>query len=205
MQALAKLTILLLFHLTRLQGQNSEIKTRLDVGELKMTFPSIYFKYNSTDYAKMPYTVDSCFKYIATNIKDINSRPIWRDSGETERLTNERVKKLKSDLDKYLGSGKIKIQSMGKEQKISQRTIYNGTDSTQIQYLLSLNSVFDISRAHIPNNTSIKAKVWRLPCWMNWHLNRTGRKRCKMERRNTRTQVSDKRQWLPPSRQYSKD
>jgi hypothetical protein len=163
-----------------LYGQNANIKTRINNGELKMSFPSIYFKHNSTNYATMPYTVDSCFKYIATNLKDINSRPIWRDSSEAEQLTNERIKKLKADLNKYLGSKKIKIQSMQKEQKIPQRTIYSGTDSTQIQYLLSLNSVFDISRT----KTLIKPhKAWHLPCWMNLQLDKSGRERCKMERR----------------------
>ena len=48
--------------------------------ELKMTYPSIYFVLNSTEYAVMPYTVDSCFKYIAANIKYLNSIVIWRDS-----------------------------------------------------------------------------------------------------------------------------
>ena len=181
MNTFAKLTIALFFA-TRLCGQNAEIKTKVDVGELKMTFPSIYFKHNSTEYTTMPYTVDSCFKYIASQIMDINSRPIWRDSSETEQLTNKRIEKLKDDLHKYLRSGTINIQSMGEEQKIPQRTIYRGTDSTQIQYLLSLNSVFDISRTRIP--TTSKKKTRQLPCWMNWQLNKAGRQRCKMERRN---------------------
>jgi len=144
MQTFGNLTIILLFISTILPGQNPEIDRLVD-SELKMTFPSIYFKHNSTDYATMPYTVDSCFKYIALNIKDINSRPIWRDSSETEHLTNERIKKLKLGLNKYPPTKRINIQSMRKEQKISQRTIFKDTDSAQIQYLLSLNSVFDIS------------------------------------------------------------
>jgi hypothetical protein len=143
MQTFIKLAILFLIS-TGLQGQDSNID-RLIKGELKMTFPSIYFKHNSTDYALMPYTVDSCFKYIAAHIKDINCRPIWRDSSETEQLTNERIKKLKLGLNKYLPTKKINIQSMRKAQKISQRTIVKGVDSTQVQYLLSLNSVFDVS------------------------------------------------------------
>lgn len=190
MKVFLKFTIILLCFSTRLCGQSSEIKTKIYLGELKMTFPSIYFKHNSTDYAKMPYAVDSCFKYIAANIKNINGRPIWRDSIETEQLTKNRIEKLKADLDTYLGTKKIKIRSMGKEQKISQRTIYNGTDSLQIKYLLSLNSVFDISSAHIPDNTPTQAsRTSRLPCWMNLQLNKAGRKRCKMERRNLRMQI----------------
>ncbi|MCE3278072.1 MAG: hypothetical protein K0S44_263 [Bacteroidetes bacterium] len=93
----------------------------------------------------MPYSVDSCFKYIAANIKDLYSLDIYRDSSETEQLTQKRIKKLQADMRKYLPSGRLNIKSAGKAQKISQRTIYNGSDSTKIQNLLSLNNVFDVS------------------------------------------------------------
>ncbi|MBK7669740.1 MAG: hypothetical protein IPJ32_21900 [Sphingobacteriaceae bacterium] len=82
-----------------LSAQNTEIN-RLVKSELEMTFPSIYFKNNSTDYAKMPYAVDSCFKYIAENLDDIVSYTIWRDSNENEQLTKNRIKKLKAGLKK---------------------------------------------------------------------------------------------------------
>ena len=144
MQTLVKLTIILFCIATSLKGQNSEIDRLID-SELKMTFPSIYFKHNSTDYANMPYTVDSCLKYIATNIKNLNSYPIWRDSTEKERLTYIRIQKLKSDLNKYAPSKQIHFQSMGTAQKISRRTIEKSVDNQQTQYLLSLNSVLDIS------------------------------------------------------------
>lgn len=111
-----------------------------------MTFPSIYFKNNSTDYAVMPYTVDSCFKYIAGHIKYLNDLNVWRDSSEVEPLTHKRIKKIRADLSKYTSTN-LNIRSMGDAQKISQRTIYTGTNASQIQYLLSLNSVFDVSGA----------------------------------------------------------
>lgn len=140
-----KLFLILLMVSTLLKSQHTEIN-RLLKSELEMTFPSIYFKNNSTDYAKMPYTVDSCFKYIAANLEDIVSYTIWKDSNETEQLTKNRIKKIKSGLKKYTPASQIEIQSMGKEQKISRQTIDKGADKKQIQYLLSLNSVFDISK-----------------------------------------------------------
>lgn len=137
-----------------------------------MTFPSIYFKHNSTDYAIMPYKVDSCFKYIALHIKDIHSLVIWRDSLEIEGLTNKRIKKLKMDINKYISSNKINIHSMGKEQKISRHTINRLVSNEQIQYLLSLNSVFDISSTHFLCQKKCKEKnsAKRLPhlVWCGW-------------------------------------
>ena len=61
-QTFAKLTILL-FITTVVQAQEPEID-RLMKSELKMTFPSIYFKHNSTEYTTMPYSADSSFKFI---------------------------------------------------------------------------------------------------------------------------------------------
>ena len=168
MQPLAKLILLLLFISPGLQGQDSEID-RLIKSELKMTFPSIYFKHNSTDYAAMPYTVDSCFKFIALHFKDnINSLVIWRDSTETEKLTNERIEKLNSGLRKHIPSGKIDIHSMGNAQKISRRTINMTSDSTKIEYLLSLNSVFDISKTHFPPEKKNKKKKRQRLIWTGW-------------------------------------
>jgi hypothetical protein len=162
--------ILILFILTTgLRGQDSEID-RLIEGEFKMTFPSIYFKHNSTDYSTMPYSVDSCFKYIATNIKYLNSYPIWRDSSEAEQLTNKRIKKLKDDLNKYTPSRKINIKSVGNKQKISQRTINKGIGNEQIQYLLSLNSVLDVSGVIHPKKkwtrrTHYEGRYLCFGCW----------------------------------------
>ncbi|MBI3519986.1 MAG: hypothetical protein HY062_11590 [Bacteroidetes bacterium] len=129
-----------------IQAQDSEID-RLVVGELQMTFPSIYFKHNSSDYAVMPYSVDSCLKYIAANIKNLDSYPIWRDTTEKERLTYIRIQKLKSDLNKFVPSKQIHFQSMGTAQKISRRIIEKSKDANQTLYLLSLNSVLDVSGA----------------------------------------------------------
>ena len=181
-----KLLLIFLVVTTRLQAQNSEID-RLIVADLKMSFPSIYFKHSSTEYATMPYSVDSCFKYIALNIKVINSCPIWRDSSETEKLTKERIKKLKFGLNKYPLVKKINIQSMGKAQKISQYTIRKATDSTQIQYLLSLNSVFDFSGVINPNQKKSKDRIriklpmpWWFGCWKHGSSLKTMRKQHKI-------------------------
>jgi hypothetical protein len=133
--------------------------------ELAMNFPSIYFKHNSTEYAEMPYPVDSCFIYIQKNIKDIKSYVIWRDSGETEQLSGKRVQKIRTDLSKYT-KAQIKVLSMGKEQKISRYTInHNNQDSRS--YLLSLNSVFDVyttkTRKEMRMQTHIqRPRIW---CW----------------------------------------
>jgi hypothetical protein len=165
-----RLLILLFFISSGLLAQDPGID-RLIKGELKMTFPSIYFKHKSTDYAAMPYTADSCFKFMALHIKDINSLVIWRDSAETEQLTAMRIKKLKVGLDKYTPSEKIDIRTMGKEQKISRHTIDLTDNDEQIQYLLSLNSVFDISKTRSSRRKS-KTHV-ELPrlgcknCWQN--------------------------------------
>lgn len=133
--------------------------------ELKMSFPSIYFKHNSTDYAQMPYPVDSCFIFIQKNVKDIKSYVVWRDSGETEQLSNKRVQKIRGDLNKYT-KAQIKVLSMGKEQKISRYTI-NKNDKAQRSYLLSLNSVFDVyttrTRKEMKMQTHIqRPRIW---CW----------------------------------------
>jgi hypothetical protein len=171
MQTLGKLILILLCISASLHGQDSEID-RLIAGELKMTFPSIYFKHNSADYAPMPYSVDSCFKFIAANIKSLNSYPIWRDTNEKERLTIIRIQKLKSDLNKYVPSKQIHFQSMGPAQKISRLTIEKGLDNKQTEYLLSLNSVLDVSGA-IKNKMRLgKEKKQRkgLPrlVWCGW-------------------------------------
>lgn len=127
-----------------LNAQTAEIDRLVD-SEFKMTFPSIYFKNNSTEYSAMPYTVDSCFKYIAKNKKNLNSYPMWRDSTETEQLTKNRIKKLRTDLNKFTPSSKIHFDNMGEVQKVSRHTIDKSLSPEQIQYLLSLNSVLDIS------------------------------------------------------------
>jgi hypothetical protein len=169
-----------------LRAQDTETDRLVD-GELKMTFPSIYFVNRSTDYAAMPYTVDSCFKYIAANIKDIKSFVIWRDSSETEKLTSSRIKKLKAGLNKYTPSGKIHIHPMDKEQKISQHTIGEGVGDKQIHYLLSLNSVLDISKTKFPTKWREKnhvelPRLWCWDCWKNGFHLQTRRKLRKMEK-----------------------
>lgn len=197
---LEKIVVIFLFMWASVRGQTSEIKLRFEVGELNMTFPSIYFKHNSTEYAEMPYTVDSCFKHIAAKIKDVTGKPIWKDSAETDHLTEERIKKIKSDLSKYTSS-KLAISSVKSEQKLSRRTINLGVDSAQIQYLLSLNSVFDIAKTRFPK----KARQYTHGLWLfgtcfkciitnpfrtgSW-LSKNGREHCRMERRNSKRKTA---------------
>ncbi len=173
MQIVIKLAILLLFIPIRLKGQDIE---RLIQGELKMKFPSIHFKHNSVGYSPMPYSVDSCFKFIADHFKDnMNSLVIWRDSMEAEELTDKRIKKLNADLRKYVRNEKILIYKMGNEQKVSRQIINKTSDSVQIKYLLSLNSVFDISKTRFRQETKKKnwrshqmlPRPWCLGCWKN--------------------------------------
>jgi len=165
-------------------AQDTEID-RLVKGELKRTFPSIYFKHNATEYAVKDSRVDSCFKYIALNIKDINDLVIWRDSLETEKLTQQRIKKLKTELRKYKVSG-IHIESMGKQQKISRHTIETTADSAQIKYLLSLNSVFEVAKTRLQDKPSVGSHglwLFGVCCKHAFRLNKNGREHCKMERR----------------------
>ena len=167
MHPFSKLIPLLLLISTALNAQDSEISKFADAG-LKMTFPGIYFKANSTEYEAMPYSVDSCLKYISLHFKEnIHNLDLWRDSLETEKLSYERMRKLKADLRKYIPSGDIPIHSMGNEQKIPRQTI-NATTGSAKMYLLSLNSVFDFSRTRFPPE---KKKQRRYLVWTGW---RTG-------------------------------
>jgi hypothetical protein len=188
MKTLVKLTIILFFISVQLQGQESEID-RLIQSELKMTFPSIHFKHKSTDYASMPYSIDSSFKYIASRFdENINSLVIWRDTTETEDLTNKRIKKIKKALKKYLQTKEFEIYSMGNEQKVSRHTIKMTSDSSKIKYLLILNSVFDISKTRRPLPTSL-SHLYRpkLFCWSCikscYHLDKKSRNLRKVARR----------------------
>ncbi|HEY0031327.1 MAG TPA: hypothetical protein VGC65_11250 [Bacteroidia bacterium] len=170
MQKRIPLLLLLISIVAGLRAQDPGIE-RLIKGELKMTFPSIYFKHMSTDYATMPYTADSCFKFIALHIKDIKSLLIWRDSLETEELTTMRIRKLKLDLNKYTPSKKITIHAMGSEQKISRHTIEMTNNKEQIHYLLSLNSAFDISKTRFSKKKSTNhiehPRILCMNCWKN--------------------------------------
>ena len=140
----------------------------------------------------MPYTADSCFKYIALNFDDnLNSLVIWRDRTEAEKLSAARIKVLKKGVSKYMSSRKIEINSMGKAQKISRRSIEMTTDSTKIKYLLSLNSAFDVSKTALLGGAKrshiLRPRLFCGSCWANgFHLNKTGRELRKMERRKRR-------------------
>jgi len=185
------LLLFLIFTLVALKhkSQIHEKDSNLQTGELNMTFPSIYFINTSTEYAAMPYTVDSCFKYIAKNSKDIKSFVIWRDSSETETLTKSRIKKLKANLNNYTPSAKITIRSMGKAQKISRRTINEAVTHQQIQYLLSLNSVLDVSTTRFTptlngKNHVERPRLWCWDCWKNGFHLQTRKKLRKMKKQN---------------------
>lgn len=147
-------------------GQNGEVE-RLISNELKMTFPSIYFKNNSVEYIdNLPYTLDSCYKFIAGNCdRTNNSLVIWRDSAESEELTRRRIKKVKAALKQYGILGRIEVYSMGAEQKISRNTINLASGQTQRDYLISLNSVFEISKSM---KLSPKKKAKRHLVWTGW-------------------------------------
>lgn len=182
---------------TGLRGQVTQMDKMLE-GELRMTFPSIYFKNNSIDYAEMPYPADSCFKFMAANIKDINCFVIWRDKSESEELLKSRIKKLKSDLNRFT-SEKIDIQSMGTLQRLSEQTIQKGIGKDQIQFLLSLNSMFDICRTRMGSDKSgskltgksaskshvERPSIFCPSCWRHgFHIKL--RRQLKVARRNSR-------------------
>ncbi|HXD93044.1 MAG TPA: hypothetical protein VNX01_07505 [Bacteroidia bacterium] len=171
MSRTTKLFLILFIIATRFFAQDTEIDGLIK-GELKMTYPRVYFKNNVTDYAAMPYSTDSCFKYIAANLKAVRSFVIWRDSSETEQLTTKRIKKLKADLHKYTPSAKIYIESMKAAQKISQFTIKKSNSFEQTQYLLSLNSVFDVYTTGVLAEKDLGKKshvyhprFWCFNCW----------------------------------------
>lgn len=80
---------------------------------------------------------------------------------------------------------------MGEKQKISRHVINMTSDSTKIKYLLSLNSVFDISKSRVPNDKTstkkshiLRPKIWCWNCWKSgFHLNKSAREYRKMVRR----------------------
>ncbi|MHB8260730.1 MAG: hypothetical protein ACYDEC_10700 [Bacteroidia bacterium] len=88
-----------------------------------MKFPVIYFKFNSTEYADMPYTADSCLKYYIKHTYRYGSTGssfdirIYRDEDETEQLTARRITKLKHDINQIKEGFKISIKSWGAWQK----------------------------------------------------------------------------------------
>ena len=188
-----KIVLLFLVVSITLHGQDKNSQSKLNSGEFKMNFPSIYFKNNSTDYAAMPYSVDSCFKYIAANTKYINDLVIWRDSLEPEKFSKQRIKKIRTALSKYKEIRGIPIESMGKEQKISRHTIEISSDQTQIQYLLSLNSVFEISATRFEKqakytNHIMRPRIWCWGCWSSGFHTVARRKLKKMEKQRKESQ-----------------
>jgi hypothetical protein len=195
MKRITKIVLVLLVVTTCLNAQDKEIQSKLKSGELKMNFPSVYFKNNSTDYAVMPYSVDSCFNYIAKNTQYINDLVMWRDSLESEKLSKQRIKKIKKALHKYKEIRGIPIESMRKEQKLSRHTIEMSADKTQMEYLLSLNSVFEISATRFEkqakyNNHIMRPRIWCWGCWRSAFHTVARRKIKKIQRERKEEQQS---------------
>lgn len=165
---------------------------------LKMTFPSIYFKHRSVDYASMPYSADSCYRYIAAHIDDINDFVIWRDTLESEKLSRKRIRKIKSALNEFKGVGGIFIVSMEDKQKISRLTIDNTKDSMQVKYLMNLNSVFEISQTSKAENNKFKSHLfyprpWCIDCWRSgFHIKARQRLR-KLAKKNKLKQLEEEK------------
>jgi hypothetical protein len=112
-----------------------------------MTYPNIYFKLNSTEYAKMPYSVDSVFKCIVTGIKNKGtlSLSIWRDSVETEQLSKKRIIKFKHDLNKYIDSDKIIIQLCPYSWQSTAEVLKKGQNPAMYkEYILTLSSMIEV-------------------------------------------------------------
>jgi predicted transglutaminase-like cysteine proteinase len=121
----------------------------------KMEFPNIYFKLNSTDYAEMPYKVDSCFKFI---INDLSKDPlynkielaIWRDSCETEQLTKRRIKKIKNELSKFNVENKFEFKDSGSWQKYANAWKLKDDKKGDInRYILTLGSMLEVTTFYI--------------------------------------------------------
>jgi REP element-mobilizing transposase RayT len=148
----------------------------------------------------MPYSVDSSFKYIALHFDDnINSLVIWRDTDEKEDLTTKRIKKIKKALKKYLQTKEFEIYSMSNEQKVSRHTMNMTSDSSKIKYLLTLNSVFDISKTRLPFKSKdshiIHPNIFCKSCWKNgFHLDKKSRTIRKMARRKKHNQRTGAKQ-----------
>ena len=80
-----------------------------------------------------------------------------------------------------------------KNKKFHVTRLKKNVDETQIQYLLSLNCVFDISKTRITKNMSdshyLRPKIWCWNCWINlFHLNKRGRIMRQMERNKKKLQ-----------------
>ncbi len=165
-------------------AQSSDLDHRME-NELQMNFPGIYFKHNSTDYAKMPYTVDSALKWIAKNFDDnINSLVMWHDSAESDFLINRRMQKIKFALRQYTKSTAYEIYVMGHEQKIARHTIQQANNDERKEYLLSLNSVFEVSKSKITSTVKYTGHILKpsIFCWGCWKSGFHWRTRMKMRK-----------------------
>jgi hypothetical protein len=149
-----KILFLLSISAICLHGQN----------EFKMAFPNIYFKLNSTDYAEMPYTVDSCFKYLIKNIKAKGTPQlsIWHDTIEVSQLSKRRIKKFKYDLNKYMYTDKIDILI----NPISWQTVYEQVKKSppHKSYLPSLGSMIQIVVIDysLPSGAKHDRETWQI-------------------------------------------
>lgn len=193
MRILSLFICYVLFFSYSAKAQEEEIDYLIQ-NELKMTFPSIYFKHNSLSYAPMPYSVDSCLKYIALNINDISDLVIWQDSSETEVLVKERMRKIRRAFKRYKETRNITIIPIQKKQKIASSTISKTTDESKVQYLLSLNSVFEISKTRISperkwwqRRTHKEGRYLCYACWQRGAFNKENRQKNKRKKKNNST------------------
>lgn len=91
-----KLFVILLLLTTTLFAQQKDTSTTVG-SQIKMTFPSIDSKTKVPIMLQCLIQLIPALNYITKHVKDIKAYVIWRDSSETEVLTNKRIKKLKTD------------------------------------------------------------------------------------------------------------
>lgn len=167
MKALIFSLILFLFSEFQVNAQTADIP-----GEQKMTFPSVYFRSNSVEYAEMPYTADSCYKYIAGHKKnEIGYLIVWHDPSEPDVIASQRLDKVKAEIAKYHPAGKIRIVFMNEGNKISKETLEKARTTDEKKYLLMLNTSIDYSPTRTNKNQGTYynhiwyPRPWCLACW----------------------------------------
>lgn len=144
----------------QLEAQSAAVGKRVDAGELQMDFPGIYFRHNSTEYAPMPYRVDSCLRYLIQHYDDIRSFVMWRDSSESEKLSADRISKIEADLQALKFHKTFRTRSMGNAQKVSYYTIRQCNSVAEADRLLSLNSVFEIAKSRLHTQPGLRKFCW---------------------------------------------
>lgn len=106
---------------------------------------------------------------------------------------------LKTKLSNLLLVKEFEIHSAGNEQKVSRQTINMTADSSKVKYLLTLNSVFDISKTRRAFQTSQSHLLRpRLFCWNciknGYYLDKKSRGLRKAARRNKQNMQTSSKQ-----------